>query len=67
MLGLTTGCSDFLEQDNKSNVPASSFYNTRNGYESLTNSMYSSLRPLYNTSPLTMTASLATASPREWP
>lgn len=56
MLGLTTGCSDFLEQDNKSNVPASSFYNTRNGYESLTNSMYSSLRPLYNTSPLTMTA-----------
>jgi len=51
-----SSCSDFLEQDNKSNVPASSFYNTETGFESLTNSMYSTLREIYSTSPLTMTA-----------
>lgn len=52
----TTGCSDFLDQDNRSDVPSSDFYNTTSGYESLTNSMYSSLRSIYNIQPLTMTA-----------
>lgn len=55
ILGLTN-CSDFLEQDNRSNVSAPDFYNTADGFESLTNSAYSSLRSHYNISPLTITA-----------
>ena len=51
LIGTVTSCSDFLEQDNKSSVPASSFYNTEDGFESLTNSMYSTLRTLYNIQP----------------
>ena len=53
---LSTGCSDYLDQDNRSNVGAVDFYQTQKGFESLTNSMYSSLRSLYNISPLTLTA-----------
>ena len=56
MAGMTTSCSDFLEQDNKSSVAADGFYQTKNGFESLTNSMYASLRNIYDTSPLTLTA-----------
>ena len=48
VIGTTTSCSDFLDQDNKSSVPASDFYNTTGGFESLTNSMYGSLRSLYS-------------------
>lgn len=44
-------CSDFLEQDNRSNVPSSEFYNTENGFTSLMNSTYSSMRELYNVQP----------------
>ena len=46
-----TACSDFLEQDNKSNVPTEEFYNTVNGFASLTNSAYSSLRTIYSAQP----------------
>lgn len=46
-----TACSDFLEQDNKSNVPTEKFYNTANGFASLTNSAYSSLRTIYSAQP----------------
>lgn len=46
-----TSCSDFLEQDNRSNVPSNEFYNTANGFSSLTNSAYSSMRELYNVQP----------------
>lgn len=46
-----TACSDFLEQDNKSNVPTKEFYNTANGFASLTNSAYSSLRTIYSAQP----------------
>jgi hypothetical protein len=56
VIGTTASCSDFLDQDNKSSVPASDFYNTTDGFESLTNSMYSTLRSLYKVSPLTLTA-----------
>lgn len=56
MIGTATGCSDFLDQDNRSNTNATEFYKTAQGFESLTTSMYSSLRTIYNTSPLTMTA-----------
>lgn len=55
-LGTMASCSDFLDQDNRSNQAAGDFYKTTKGFESLTNSMYSSLRSLYNISPLTMTA-----------
>ena len=48
---LFTGCSDFLEQDNRSDVPTDGFYNTAEGFESLTNAMYSSLRPIFTDQP----------------
>ena len=48
MLVAATGCSDYLDQDNRSNVTAPSFDNASEGFESLTNSMYSSLRAMYN-------------------
>lgn len=52
-LALSTlcGCSGFLDQDNRSNVPSDDFYKTAKGFESLTNSAYSSLRGLYNIQP----------------
>lgn len=46
-----TGCSDFLNQDNKSNVPGARFYDTPTGFESLCNAAYSSLRTLYSADP----------------
>lgn len=46
-----TGCSDFLDQDLKSNVPGPDYYATDNGYESLTNAAYSSLRTIYGGDP----------------
>lgn len=49
---VSTGCSDFLDQDSRSNVTTDSFYNTTTGFESLTNSMYSSLRAIYGTTPM---------------
>lgn len=48
---LSASCSDFLEQDNRSNVSTESFYTTSTGFESLTNSMYSSLRAMFNMQP----------------
>lgn len=49
-LVLFSSCSDFLNQDNRSNV-STDFYNTVNGYESLRNAMYSSLRTLFTDQP----------------
>lgn len=46
-----TGCSSFLDQDLKSNVPGSEFYGTAQGYESLRNAAYSSLRSIYGGDP----------------
>ena len=48
---MTTGCSDFLDPDNRSNAPTEQFYNTKTGFESLTNSMYSTLRQVFNRQP----------------
>lgn len=48
---MLTSCSDFLDQDNRSDVSAPAFYNTTTGFESLTNSMYSSLRTIFNAQP----------------
>jgi len=44
---MTTGCSDFLSEKNKSNPDAAIFYQTPSGYESLINSCYSTLRDVY--------------------
>ena len=52
LIGLFAQCSDFLDQDNRSNVPSDDFYKTAAGFESLTNSAYSSLRSMYNMQPL---------------
>ncbi|MEH6659298.1 RagB/SusD family nutrient uptake outer membrane protein [Leeuwenhoekiella marinoflava] len=46
-----TGCSDFLEEDNKSNATAEDFYITAEGYQSLLNANYAQLRELYGNSP----------------
>lgn len=48
---LLTGCSDFLEQENKSNVPGVDYYETSAGFESLCNAAYSSLRSIYSDAP----------------
>ncbi len=50
-LALFTSCSGFLDQDNRSDVSTKDFYNTTTGYESLTNSMYSTLRVIFNNQP----------------
>ncbi len=55
-LSTLTGCSDFLDQDNRSNVASDQFYASTTGFSNLTNSAYSSLRTLYNTSPLLFVA-----------
>lgn len=46
-----TGCSDFLDQDLKSNVPGADYYGTDKGFESLSNAAYSSLRTIYGGDP----------------
>lgn len=44
---LSASCSDFLEQDNKSDKPSSEFYATKVGFNSLMNTAYASLREIY--------------------
>lgn len=53
---LLSACSDFLEEENKSNATAESFYLTRVGYESLINSAYATLRDLYEPQPFMFSA-----------
>lgn len=48
---LFTGCSDYLDQDLKSNVPGADYYKTDAGFESLSNAAYSSLRTIYKGDP----------------
>jgi starch-binding outer membrane protein, SusD/RagB family len=43
-----SGCSDYLEEENKSFINADEYYKTKDGYESLINSTYSSLREVYD-------------------
>jgi len=42
------GCEDYLKEENKSSVTIEEFYSTEEGYESLVNANYSSLRELYS-------------------
>ena len=44
---ITTGCSNFLTEDNKSNTTADDYYSTAEGYTALVNSCYSSLRDVF--------------------
>lgn len=44
-------CSDFLDEENLSNVTAETFYLTEDGYESLVNANYSQLREIYGDYP----------------
>lgn len=44
-------CSDFLEEDNLSNVTAESFYITSDGFEALVNANYAKLRDIYGAEP----------------
>lgn len=46
-----SSCSDFLDQDLKSDVPGAEYYSTAAGFESLTNAAYSSLRTIYGGDP----------------
>lgn len=50
-IAFLSSCSGFLDPDSRTDVPTNTFYNTTTGYESLTNSMYSSLRTMFNRQP----------------
>ena len=55
-MSVTCGCSDFLDQDNRSSVPSSEFYATKTGFESLVNCAYSTLRDTYGGDPWVFSA-----------
>jgi hypothetical protein len=48
LLAAFTRCSDFIEEENKSNIEADPYYKTKDGYESLINSTYATLREVYD-------------------
>lgn len=43
-----TSCKDYLEEESRSFLEAEDYYRTKEGYESLVNSAYGSLREVYN-------------------
>ncbi len=47
ILLLFTGCSDFLDEENYTNITGDSFYSTEKGIESLVNACYTPLRFYY--------------------
>jgi hypothetical protein len=51
MLFSAVGCNDYLEEVNNSNVVAEEFYTTQEGYESLVNATYATLRDVYGSEP----------------
>ena len=48
VLGLSSQCSELIQEENKSNPLADTYYRTRDGFESLINSNYASLREVYD-------------------
>ena len=44
-------CESFLEEENKSNITAESYFTTEDGYESLVNAAYSTLRNVWGDDP----------------
>ena len=51
LIVVNTGCSGFLDQDNRSNTSQTSFYSTEDGFTSLVTSAYSTLRTIYGSDP----------------
>ncbi len=49
-LGLTS-CDSFLEEENLSNVNADQYFQTKDGYESLVNASYATLRTMWKNEP----------------
>lgn len=47
ILLFSTSCENYLEEDNRSSITTDEFYATHEGYESLVNASYSTLRELY--------------------
>ena len=43
-----TGCKDYLEEENRSNIESDQYYATAEGYDKLVNASYSSLRNVYS-------------------
>lgn len=50
-LFLCNACTDFIEEENLSNVTAESFYVTAEGFESLVNANYAHMKPIYGGQP----------------
>ena len=48
---MLTGCSDFLEEDNKGGISNESFYRTETGYQTLVTASYNTLRTVYRNTP----------------
>jgi hypothetical protein len=44
---ICTSCNDYLQEDNRSSITTDEYYTTIDGYETLINACYSSLRELY--------------------
>ncbi|MFI1743292.1 RagB/SusD family nutrient uptake outer membrane protein [Thalassobellus sediminis] len=51
LIATFSSCSDFIEEENLSNVSAESFYVTPEGFNSLVNANYAQLRNIYGDSP----------------
>lgn len=51
-----TGCQDYLDEENPGNIVADDFYATEEGYQSLVNATYSTLRTVYGRNPYIFTA-----------
>lgn len=51
LIATFNSCSDFIEEENLSNVTAESFYVTPEGFNSLVNANYAQLRNIYGDSP----------------
>ena len=51
ILLLTSGCSDFLNENNKGGITSDDFYKTEEGYITLITATYNSLRSVYGTKP----------------
>ncbi|WP_159517978.1 RagB/SusD family nutrient uptake outer membrane protein [Sunxiuqinia indica] len=47
ILLLNIGCNDYLMEDNRSSVTVDEYFKTQEGYQSLVNACYASLRKLY--------------------
>lgn len=51
MLGLTTSCDSFLEEENLSNINSDEYFSESTGYESLVAASYASLRSIWRLEP----------------